>query len=352
MKIIHIESGLGNQMLSYCEYLALKKMNPDDEFYLETIIYDIPECNEVICQWNGYELERIFGVKEPRNIRNLFAEEQWKSIMDEVRDSQFWDKNWNYPVYITKALNNHGLKLRNIRGDFEDENHYAMTVKMKRKTLKSLLLDTWLGATIKRYYHIFRKDNYIKINDKRSVLFVKTSDDLFTGQWLAFKYWGNERWRIDDEIRNVFKFPPFDDLRNKEMASFLSHCNSVAIHARRGDMLSSNGWCYKFGYFKRAVEHIRKHVDNPVFIFFTNTGSIDWCKENGKVFGLDYSIDQVYFVDWNTGEDCYRDMQLMSYCKHAIITRSTFGWWGAYFIDNPQKITISPEISIDTTFHC
>ena len=24
MKVIHIESGLGNQMLSYCEYLAMK----------------------------------------------------------------------------------------------------------------------------------------------------------------------------------------------------------------------------------------------------------------------------------------------------------------------------------------
>ena len=70
MKVIHIESGLGNQMLSYCEYLALKKVNPDDDFYLETIIYDIPECNDVICQWNGYELERIFGIKEPSSGRS------------------------------------------------------------------------------------------------------------------------------------------------------------------------------------------------------------------------------------------------------------------------------------------
>lgn len=26
MKVFHIESGLGNQMLSYCELLAMKKM--------------------------------------------------------------------------------------------------------------------------------------------------------------------------------------------------------------------------------------------------------------------------------------------------------------------------------------
>lgn len=56
MKIVHIESGLGNQMLSFCEYLALKSVNPCDDVYIENIIFKIPECNDVICQWNGYEL--------------------------------------------------------------------------------------------------------------------------------------------------------------------------------------------------------------------------------------------------------------------------------------------------------
>ena len=54
MIIIHIESGLGNQMLSYCEYLSLKYANPNQEFFAETIVFEIPECNQVIFQWNGY----------------------------------------------------------------------------------------------------------------------------------------------------------------------------------------------------------------------------------------------------------------------------------------------------------
>ena len=62
--------------------------------------------------------------------------------------------------------------------------------------------------------------------------------------------------------------------------------------------------------------------------------------------------DKVLFVDWNTGEESFRDMQLMSHCKHGIITNSTFGWWGAYFIQNPEKITISPLAEINTTYHC
>ena len=158
--------------------------------------------------------------------------------------------------------------------------------------------------------------------------------------------------KIEKRIKEVFKFPEFTSDKNVEFAKFLDERNAVFIHARRGDMLSANGWCYKYGYFRRAVKYIKKHVDNPVFVFFTNPGSVQWCKDNADIFALDYNKDAVYFVDWNKGEESYRDMQLMSHCKHGIITNSTFGWWGAYFINNPDKITISPGEEINTTHHC
>ncbi len=61
MKVIHIESGLGNQMLSYCELLSLREVNPEEEFYVETLVYDFPEAARVINQWQGYEMENIFS---------------------------------------------------------------------------------------------------------------------------------------------------------------------------------------------------------------------------------------------------------------------------------------------------
>ena len=36
-------------------------------------------------------------------------------------------------------------------------------------------------------------------------------------------------------------------------------------------------------------------------VFFTNAGSIAWCKQNYKIFGLDPRKDTIMFVDWNTG---------------------------------------------------
>ena len=336
-------------MLSYCEYLALKKMNPRQDLYIENIVYDIPECNDTICQWNGYELERIFGIQE-KNIRSFFSEEQWASITKEIAESRFWEKNWNYPVYITQALNHQGLKLDNIRGNFEIQSNKSFLQKGLIGELRGRITDrTWLGNWVKRQ---IMQRSFHGNPALQKQLFFETDKDIFTGQRLTFKLRGSEIERIKDEIEQSFRFPEFSTEKNKDFASFLDSCNSVFIHARRGDMLSANGWCYKYGYFRRAVKYIKKHVENPVFVFFTNTGSIEWCRENAKTFGLDYSKDKVYFVDWNLGEESYRDMQLMGHCKHGIITNSTFGWWGAYFIKYPRKITISPLAEIDTTYHC
>ena len=351
MIVVHIESGLGNQMLSYCEYLAMKKCNPDKDIFIENLIYDIPECNDTICQWNGYELTRIFGLK-PKNIKELFSDKEWVAIMKDIRLSRFWEKEWNYPVYITQALNSNGLNIDNVRGNFEKEECISKGKKGIIGEIRGYFTNrTWIGNHLRRIIanrRTFEEDN----ESIQKMLYMETERDIFTGQRLTFKFVGAGIEKIKDDIDNSFVFPQITDKRNLEFVSFIDSCNAVFIHARRGDMLSSNGWCYKYGYFKRAVKYIKQNVDNPIFIFFTNTGSIEWCKDNSRVFGLDYSKDIVYFVDWNVGENSFRDMQLMAHCKHGIITNSTFGWWGAYFIKNPNKITISPLAEINTTYHC
>ena len=150
MKVIHIESGLGNQMLSYCELLSLKYVNPLEEFYLETLVYDIPEAAEVINQWQGYELQKIFDIQTP-NIRDKFTKEQWSSIVEDIRGGEFWTKNWNWPIYFTNAFERQGLSLQNLRGDFEEN---------ARELQKSTT-----GRRRKNALYSFRKHGYIRTFD-------------------------------------------------------------------------------------------------------------------------------------------------------------------------------------------
>ncbi len=345
MKIVHIESGLGNQMLSYCELLALRAVNPADECMVETIIYDIPEAGKYISQWNGYELERIFGIKE-KNISALFAEEEWNEIIDEVAKSKFWEKKWNYPPYIVSALNRHGLKIKNIRGDFEVNGPQYSIASKGKPPLAFRIKQTGVYDKLRQLRNRMIKNP--TVSGDLPLLFYEGKEDIYTGQRLLFWKKGSQRERIEQAIKQAFVFPDITDVKNLEIVRKLQEENSVAIHARRGDALSTNEKYYKRGYFRKATKYIKAHVENPVFYFFSDPGSCEWCRNNLKVFGIN-SRDKVYFVDWNSGTESFRDMQLMSLCKHNIISDSSFGWWGAFLNQNETKITISPEVIIDTT---
>ncbi|MBQ4210309.1 MAG: alpha-1,2-fucosyltransferase, partial [Prevotella sp.] len=129
----------------------------------------------------------------------------------------------------------------------------------------------------------------------------------------------------------------------------INNCNSVAIHVRRGDMLPMNYQYFADGYFKRATRYIKQHVVHPVFFIFCDQDTTEWGKLHIKQLGIDSKKDEFMFIDWNKDLDSWRDMQLMAACKHNIITRSSFGWWGSWLNTNPNKITISPIPSVNTT---
>lgn len=348
MKVVHIESGLGNQMLSYCELLALRYCNPDEEIYIENMVLNNKEYSKYICQWNGYELERVFDIKE-RNISTLFTEKEWQDIEKEALESKIWDHNWNYPQIFTKIFAKHGLNIFPIQGDFEDK-----CVAKKRQPepgeISYYIKHSRIYAYLKYYKQlIFDKKILPDISDK---IFINSKEPIFAGQQLLLNRKNSGREIIDSTIRSTFIFPEIKDERNLKAKKHIELVNAVAIHARRGDMLGANEFCYLNGYFNRAVRRIKTYVTNPVFFIFCDPDSVQWAKDNSKILGLDFRNDEVHFVDWNKGEDSFRDMQLMGCCKHAIITNSSFGWWGAYFIENPNKITISPIPEMDTIYHC
>ncbi|MCI8376145.1 MAG: alpha-1,2-fucosyltransferase [Lachnospiraceae bacterium] len=335
MKVMHIDSGLGNQMLAYCELLAYKKANPEDDFYIETMVYDIEQACRTISQWNGYELDKVFGIKE-KNIKDLFDELQWQRILSSVIRSKFWDDNWRYSDAICGALNTEGINLNNI---------YSRPHKPPKKELLAFMTKTRAGYFIKRKLYTLLSN---KVIDSRN-MYIKSSTNDYIGPTLQFSYKNRGIELLDREIRQVFSFRDIEDEYNKNMSKMINYSDSVAIHARRGDMLSANGHYYKFGYFKRAVKFIQSRVPNPTFFFFCDPGNIEWVKRNLSVFGLKSEEDNIQYVNGNTSDNSFRDMQLMTQCKHAVITNSSFGFWGAYLIDNKNKITCSPDIRINTT---
>lgn len=342
MRVVHMDSGLGNQMLDYAEYMAICRQNPDEDCYLENLIYELPQKEGMFSIWNGYELGRIFGINPP-NVKSLFDDAAWKRILEKVEQSGFWKENWNYAPYITQALNEEGLHLTNLRKRPNISGEEPVSIKKRLRLHLTRFFNTRMGYHIKRHMRRLLAPKLIAQANGAYDVYRTYPSDVYIGHSFAFKYKGFGIERMDEQIREAFRFPEITDDKNRKMLQMIQSCNSVSIHARRSDLLFLNGYCYKFGFFKRSVKYMKKHVKDPVFVFFTDENSVGWCEENEKVFGLDFKKDKVCFVDWNKGENSFRDMQLMAECKHNIFTESTFGFWGAYLNRNPEKITCAPD---------
>ena len=165
-------------------------------------------------------------------------------------------------------------------------------------------------------------------------LILNKNNIYLNGYWQSEKYFKN----IESKIRELYKFPAINEENNLELLEEIKELETVSIHIRRGDYIGHpelDGLA-PIKYYENSIKYIKSKVKNPVFLIFSN--DIEWCKEN-----LQLNDEQVYYVDWNIKENSFRDMQLMSLCKHNIIPNSSFSWWGAWLNRNPRKIVIAPE---------
>lgn len=347
MNVVHIESGLGNQMLNYAEFLAIQSVTAAP-CYVETMLYDIPKCSEGISQWNGFELTRIFGI-DPPNIREFLGNERYSRVVKKVERSRFWEKHWNYPPYIVQALNEEGIDISAYRGELHLPSFWMKCIQTEaypkesiKHRVRTKITSTRVGFFIQHSLDICFLSRTIKKQNIKSKIFIPDLDKAFMGHCLGLMKRGSGIESMESDLRKIFSFKEFNDSRNLEMKNIILATNSVSLHVRRGDFATANEMCYKYGYFKRAVHLIKKKIPNPTFFVFSDPESCKWCKENLETLGLS-NKDIVYFINYNNGQDSYRDMQLMSLCKHNIITKSSFGWWASLLNENPNKITCSPD---------
>ena len=274
MDIIQIFNGLGNQMSQYAFYLAKKKYDSNTK-----CLY-FPD--KGIDQHNGFELERIFGIKDVErcdSVHGKILSQRLYSNSRKGKKRQFVDKVLNFFDIVSV--------IENMCFDYDP----------------------------------------IKLEN--------------SGHRLAYFYggWHSEKYFIDirEQLLEVYTFNRSAlNEKTKALSEKLSEENSVSIHVRRGDFCK----CGAFGgvctseYYEKAIEYVRSRVENPQFYVFSDDS--DWVREN-------MAETNSHVVDWNVGIDSWQDMFLMSQCKHNINANSTFSWWGAWLNRNDSKIVVVPE---------
>lgn len=251
------------------------------------------------------------------------------------------EKNKNVKLDIISSwnkyrLDHNGYEMNKI---FKINTEFA-TIYERNKFLKGV----YIGKQIKNdiIYKIRlkvlkrKKLLYMCKNPKEVITYNKEylnkENIYFFSHYQSEKYFKN----IEGKIRKDFSFPVRIDDKNKILLDKIKNTNSISLHVRRGDYINNEKFSEicSLSYYKKAIKTIYKNINNPVFFIFSN--DINWCRKK-------FDMENIIFVDNNKGEDSYKDMQLMSCCKHNIIANSTFSWWGAWLNSNKNKIVIAPN---------
>lgn len=116
-----------------------------------------------------------------------------------------------------------------------------------------------------------------------------------------------------DEIEMMFNLPEME-------LSYPKGSIPVGVQVRRGDYLKHSKLNVTTPeYFTNAMRWITEQVGNPHF-FIVSDDAV-WCE---KFFG--YRDDVTVMPPQSSGEG----LRTIASCHHAIISNSTFGWWGAW----------------------
>jgi hypothetical protein len=215
-------------------------------------------------------------------------------------------------------------------------------VKSTSSNIQELL--SWRANSFAK--KILRRSHFAKLRGQSFIVepyfnywpnFFELKQDCY-----LYGYWQSERYFKDfaDIIRQDFAFKIPLDERNKKVVLEMTNTQSVSLHVRRGDYVndpknSNIMHICSLEYYRQAINYIVKRIEQPVFYIFSD--DIAWVKEH-----LSIEFPCVY-IDHNSGSESYRDMQLMSLCKHHVIANSSFSWWGAWLNANPEKTVIAPR---------
>lgn len=244
-----------------------------------------------------------------------------------------------HPVYLDHSF----LDFNNIDNEHFTARKYELSVF---KNIHARKAKSWQVALLKNQsvgFKIIRcllkpTIKYIQEVNHECISFLYLNEYKYLyldGYFQSEKYFKSCR----KAILKDFKFPSLDTANDVLKKKIENTSNSVSIHIRRRDYLKPANinihGVLSLHYYTKALATFKKKY--TAFTLFVFSDDIDWAIVNIKPVGFD-----INFITHNNGADSWKDMALMSYCKHHIIANSSFSWWGAWLSDKPGT-TLAPK---------
>ncbi len=299
-----MNGGLGNQIFQYIFMRYIEETLGEECIIEDTEFFHTPEEIRNNPAYNGYQLERVFGIKKKRLSESLD-----RDVFDEV-------------VRIAFEVSAPGELRKGIIPIFKEMGIDLFTVQ------EGSILEyecKYRGNTLSTPMNEFYPD------------VTKVNGDIY-----YYGYWINAQWFIANanKLLTELRFAEISDEKNRGYWESIKQSgnHSVAVHIRRGDFVKL-GWALDSSIYEKMINEIRKKIAKPEFYIFSD--DLVWVKDNYKEIGLK-TDDKVIFIEGNFRETSYIDMQLMKECRGMVFSSSSFSYLASLLNTRKDKIIMQP----------
>lgn len=218
MKIQFLNGGLANQTFQYIFARHYELSHPGEIMYMDDSYFALHTVH------NGYELEKVFGVR-PHMLSECFDEEVWNFILEERRSGKS----------VPQILCENGIDIYMVSEVAGHEEFNPFAGKVLTLARQGKFVPEVYECEGNVYYH---------------------------GYWINKQYFAKYAQEFSKELR----FPEIGDAKNLKYLEQILNTHSVAIHIRRGDYVTL-GVADKEYIIQRMVEAFAKGVPGEWHLF-------------------------------------------------------------------------------------
>jgi hypothetical protein len=164
------------------------------------------------------------------------------------------------------------------------------------------------------------------------------------GYFQSYKYFMNEQ---SDIFNMIHLKQQQSNVLNEYPIYINDNVEAISIHFRLDDYknIQDRHPIMPYDYYRNAIIHIigSNTFEHPIkmLCFYQEC---DIHEVTQIIVRLQEEFDFIMFEHIDHSIEDWKQLLLMSCCKHNIIANSTFSWWGAYFNEKNDKIVCYPNI--------
>lgn len=183
---------------------------------------------------------------------------------------------------------------------------------------------------------------YKFIVEKRPTYFQK---DLFESQsknvylegyWQSEKYFADFKEQIRNDFQIIKEMPEVVEEELRQMRQDTDNLVFIGVRRYQECSTTAPGMVLEEDYYNKAIQLMESKLSKPKFVVFTQQH--EWAKDH-----IIAKSPIIYAMPKNGESSTIEDLYLMRHCKHAIISNSSYYWWGAWLSNYRSGIVICPN---------